>query len=63
MLWAEPGEDAKSKTTTLFFKNRFFFFLDRVSLCSFDWLGAGFVDQAGLELIETHLPLSPEFWG
>lgn len=32
-----------------------FFFFERVSL-------SPYVDQADLELIETHLPLPPEGW-
>ena len=38
----------------------FFFFRGRVSLCIPDCLGIHSVDQAGHELIEIHLPLSPE---
>lgn len=58
-LWAEHDEDAKSKIITLFFK-KIIFFSDRVSFCSLDRLGAGYVDQAGLEFIEIHLPLCPD---
>jgi hypothetical protein len=39
-----------------------FFFRDRVSLCSSGCPGTHFVDQAGLELREIHLPLPPKCW-
>ena len=35
---------------------------ERASLCNLGCLGASSVDQAGLELTESHLPLPPEFW-
>jgi hypothetical protein len=38
----------------------FFSFQNRVSLCSPSCPGTCFVDQAGLELTEIHLPLPPE---
>uniref|UniRef100_A0A8C8ULV3 Uncharacterized protein n=1 Tax=Peromyscus maniculatus bairdii TaxID=230844 RepID=A0A8C8ULV3_PERMB len=34
-------------------------FRDRVSLCSSGYPGSHFVNQAGLELTEIHLPLPP----
>ena len=39
-----------------------FIFQDRVSLCSPGYSGTHIVDQAGLELIEIHLPLPPDCW-
>lgn len=36
--------------------------LDKVSLFSHGCLGTQYVDQAGLELIEIHLPLPLECW-
>ena len=40
----------------------FFFFWDRVSLCSPDCPRTHSIDQAGFELIEIHLPLPPKCW-
>ena len=37
-------------------------FQDRVSLCSLGCPGTYSVHQAGLELLEIHLPLPPECW-
>lgn len=37
-------------------------FFERVSLCSTGWLGAHYVGQAGLKLIEIYLPLPPTGW-
>jgi hypothetical protein len=39
-----------------------FDFRDRVSLCSYGCPRTHHVDQAGLELTETHLTLPPKFW-
>ena len=39
-----------------------FLFWDRVSLYNHDCCGILFVDQAGLELTEIHLPLPPVCW-
>jgi hypothetical protein len=44
----------------LFFKTFFFNFWDRLSLHNPSCPGAHFVEQAGLELTETHLPLPGE---
>lgn len=40
----------------------FFSFQDSVSLCSPDYPGMLWVDQAGLECVETCLPLPPLYW-
>lgn len=40
----------------------FCFVLKQVSLCSPDWPEIHYIDQAGLELIEIHFPLSSMFW-
>lgn len=37
-------------------------FLGRVLFCSSDCLGTYYVDEAGLKLMEIHLPLPPEHW-
>ena len=37
-------------------------FWDKASLCSPGQAGTHFVDQAGLEFSEIHLPLPPECW-
>jgi hypothetical protein len=45
-----------------FFKFGLFASQDRISLCSLGCPGSSFIDQAGLELTEIHLPLPPECW-
>lgn len=37
-------------------------FVDRVSLCSCDWLGTCYVDEAGLKVVAIFLPLTLECW-
>jgi hypothetical protein len=37
-------------------------FSDRISLCGPSCPGTCSVDQAGLELVEIHLPLPLEYW-
>lgn len=39
------------------------FVFSQVSPCSSGRHGTYYVDQAGLELTETHLPLPPKGWG
>lgn len=47
----------------LYLLSTWFFFLRwSFLLCSSVWLDTLYVDQAGVELLEIHLPLSPECW-
>ena len=39
------------------------FVCDRVSLCSLNWLGTHYIDQATLEFTELCLPLPPLMLG
>jgi hypothetical protein len=46
----------------LFFFLSLFWVFERGFLCSFDYTGAHSVNQAGLTLTDTCLPLPPECW-
>lgn len=46
-----------------FILNFIFIFLDRILLCSPDWLGTKYVDQNGLKLTKVCLILHLQCWG